>query len=110
MFIARAFIPECFDFSPKAVFLLFGLSGLTAEAGLNGAQALAEFGLWIFVYGPMVSIPAYTFPDRPGARKPLWWMYPAAVFLPVLCAVPVVLVIGILHPVKIHFPRVPAGS
>jgi hypothetical protein len=110
MFIAWAFLLQRYDFSPNAVFLLFGLTGLTAEFMLSGPQALLEFGLWIFVYGLMVYLPAYAFPADRAAKKPAWWMYIAAVFLPVLFAIPVAAVVGYAHPVKIHFPAILPGS
>jgi hypothetical protein len=110
MFIGWAFLLQRYAFSPNAVFLLFGLTGLSAEAMFGGTQALLEFGLWIFVYGLMVYLPAHAFPAERGARKPPWWMYPAAVFIPVLFAIPVAAAVGFLHPVKIHFPVIPSGS
>jgi hypothetical protein len=45
----RAVILSCYDFSPFAVFLLFGLTGTLAETTF-GPQHLLEFGPWIFVY------------------------------------------------------------
>jgi uncharacterized membrane protein YhdT len=110
MFIAWAVILRSYDFSPNAVFLLFGLTGLTAEMSFSGAQAVTEFGLWIFVYGLMVYLPAYTLPVDRGAKKPPWWMYPAAVLLPVLFAIPVAVIVGAAHPIRIHFPPIPPNS
>ncbi len=110
MFIGWALLRQRYDFSPNAVFLLFGLTGLSAEMSFSGMQALPEFGLWIFVYGLMVYLPAHAFPAGRGARKPPWWMYPAAVFIPVLFAIPIAAVVGSLHPVRIHFPEIPPNS
>jgi hypothetical protein len=110
MFIGWSLLLQRYDFSPNAVFLLFGLTGLSAEMSFSGIQALPEFGLWIFVYGLMVYLPAQAFPAGRGARKPPWWVYPAAVFIPVLFAIPVAFVVGSLHPVRIHFPEIPQGS
>ena len=110
MFIGWSLLLQRYDFSPNAVFLLFGLTGLSAEISFSGMQALPEFGLWIFVYGLMVYLPAHAFPSGRGARKPPWWMYPAAVFIPVLFAIPVAFVVGSLHPVRIHFPDIPPNS
>lgn len=110
MFIGWAFLLQRYDFSPNAVFLLFGLTGLTAEAAFSGTQALAEFGLWIFVYGLMVYLPAYTLPAGRKAKKPRWWLYPAAVFLPIVFAIPAAAVIGFAHPIKIHFPPLHPNS
>lgn len=110
MFIGWSLLLQRYDFSPNAVFLLFGLTGLSAEISFSGLQALPEFGLWIFVYGLMVYLPAHAFPAERGARKPPWWMYPAAVFIPVLFALPVAVVVGLVHPVRIHFPEILQGS
>ena len=110
MFAAWALLLQRYDFSPNAVFLLFGLTGLSAEISFSGMQAALEFGLWIFVYGLMVYLPALAFPAGRGARKPPWWMYPAAVFIPVLFAIPVAVAVGSLHPVRIHFPEIPPNS
>jgi hypothetical protein len=110
MFIGWSFLLQRYSFSPNAVFLLFGLTGLTAELSFSGTQAFLEFGLWIFVYGLMVWLPAHAFPAVREARKPAWWMYPIAVFFPVLFAIPAAMVIGLIHPVRIHFPEIPPGS
>jgi hypothetical protein len=110
MFIGWAVLLRYYDFSPNAVFLLFGLTGLTAEMSFSGMQAWSEFGLWIFVYGLMVYLPAYTLPAERGARKPRWWHYPLAVFFPILFAIPVAALVGAAHPVRIHFPPIDPNS
>jgi hypothetical protein len=58
----------------------------------------------------MAYLPAYTIPAGCGAKKPPWWMYPAAAFLPVVFAIPVIVVVGLLHPVRIHFPQLAPGA
>jgi hypothetical protein len=110
MFVAWAVLLRRVDFRPEAVFLLFGLTGTLAEAGFGGAKAFAEAGMWIFVYGLMVYLPAYVIPAGRGSRTPRWWHYPLAVVLPFVCAIPVAAVIGALHPVRIHFPPIAPGS
>ncbi len=110
MFAAWAAMLRRVDFSPNAVFLLFGLTGTLAEAGFGGAKAFAEIGMWIFVYGLMVYLPAYGIPDGRGSRPPRWWQYPLAVVLPFAFAIPMAAVIGALHPVRIHFPPIAPGS
>lgn len=65
-FIAWAWILKRYDFSPFWVFLLTGLNGLLAETGTFGLQHLSEFGLWIFVYGLMIYLPAHTIPSDRG--------------------------------------------
>ncbi len=110
MFIGWAVLLRRYNFSPNAVLLLFGLTGITAEASFGGIQAFAEFGLWIFVYGLMVYLPAYTLPSERGAKQPLWYHYVMAIFFPVLFSIPVAIIIGLVHPIKIHFPPILPGS
>jgi len=110
MFIGWAFLLGRLDFSPNAVFLLFGLTGVTSEASLSGWQAFAEIGMWIFIYGLMVYLPAYCIPGERAASRPRWWQYGIAVFVPVLFAIPVAVVIGILHPARVDFPPIPPGT
>lgn len=110
MFAAWAFLLQRVEFRPSVVFLLFGLTGTLAEAGLSGAQAFAEIAMWVFVYGLMVYLPAYCVPTERGARPPRWWHYPLAVLLPFVFAIPVAAVVGALHPIPIHFPPIAPGS
>jgi hypothetical protein len=110
MFVAWAAMLRRVDFSPNAVFILFGLTGTLAEAGFSGAKAFTEAGMWIFVYGLMVYLPAYATTAGRGGRPPRWWHYPLAVVMPFVFAIPVAAVIGALHPVRIHFPPIVPGS
>ena len=85
MFVGWALLLWRWRFRPFQVFLLFGITGLLAESLTFGLQHLAEFGLWIFVYGLMVYLPAYCVsPERP-ARPVRWWHFPLAVVLPLFC-------------------------
>lgn len=106
MFAAWAVMLRRWAFSPFWVFLLFGLSGLLAEAGTFGAQNLAQFAMWIFVYGLMVYLPAYCLPAERGARPARWWHAVPAVILPFVFAIPVAVALGLLDPghPDIHFP------
>ena len=110
MFIAWAVLLRYIDFHPNVVFLLFGFTGMLAEASFGGRQAFAEFAFWIFVYGLMVYLPAYSLPPERGARLPRWWHYALAVFLPILFSIPVAAVVSILHPYPIHFPPILPNS
>jgi len=107
-FIAWALLLKRYAFSPFWVFLLTGLNGLLAETLTFGTQHLTEFGLWIFVYGLMVYLPAYTVPpaDRRGARQPKPWHALLAFVLPFLLSIPWALIIHLLSPnhPDIHFP------
>jgi len=110
MFIAWTWMLRRWDFSPSAVFLLFGLTGFLAEAQFAGTLNLLQAPFWIFVYGLMVWLPAYSLPPRDGARPPKWVQAAVAVFLPFIFAIPVAIVVGSLHPVSIHFPPILPNS
>jgi hypothetical protein len=109
MFIAWALILWRYAFSPSAAFVLFGLTGTIAETSFGMNHAL-EFGLWIFVYGLMVFLPAYCVPTERKVRAPRWWHYPLAVLVPFLFIpiVPLPLLAALLYPhhPKIHFPPI----
>ncbi|MBI5932873.1 MAG: hypothetical protein HY867_04135 [Chloroflexi bacterium] len=110
MFIAWAWMLARWDFSATEVFLLFGLTGFLAEASFAGTFNLAQTPFWIFVYGLMVWLPAASIPPRDKAKRPKWWAYPLAVILPFAFAVPVAVIVGLLHSVKIHFPPILPNS
>jgi hypothetical protein len=105
MFVAWAIMLRWWNFSPFRVFLFFGLTGLLAEAGTFGAQNLTQFALWIFVYGLMVYLPAYSIPVERGARPARWWHAVPAMLLPFVFAIPVAVALGLLDPThpSIHF-------
>jgi hypothetical protein len=109
MFVGWALILSRYDFSPFAVFLLFGLTGTLAETSF-GLRHLLEFSLWIFVYGLMVYLPAYSLPQDRRTRPVRWWHYPLAVIVPFLFIpiVPLPLIAGLLFPnhPKLHFPPI----
>ncbi|MBN2386115.1 MAG: hypothetical protein JXB85_03790 [Anaerolineales bacterium] len=108
MFIAWVGLLHRWDFSPFWVFLFFGFSGLLAEAWTFGWGHLTEFAVWIFVYGLMVYLPAFSVPAERGARPARWFLAPLAVLLPFVFAVPWALVLGLLFPdhPAIHFPPI----
>ena len=111
LFVGWAFILSRYPFSAFSVFLLFGLTGTMMETNL-GRKNPFEFGLWIFVYGLMVFLPAYCVPTAREVRTLRWWHYPLAVVVPFLFipVVPLPLLAGLLFPhhPKLHFP--PIGS
>ena len=108
-FVGWALILSRYDFSPFAVFVLFGLTGTLAEMSF-GFQHLLEFGLWMFVYGLMVYLPAYCVPKDRQTRPLCWWHYPLAIVVPFLFLplVPLPLLAGLLFPhhPRIHFPPI----
>jgi len=84
MFVVWSFLLGRYDFHPKAVFLLFGLTGSLAEMSMQASNALA--GFWFFVYGLMVFLPACAIPpvEARKARKPKIRHFALAVVLPLL--------------------------
>jgi hypothetical protein len=110
MFIGWAWMLARWDFRPTEVFLLFGLTGFLAETSFAGLLNLAQAPFWIFVYGLMVWLPANSLPLRSEAKRPGWWVVPLAAILPFVFAIPVAAVVGLVHPVKIHFPPIPPNS
>jgi hypothetical protein len=94
-----------YAFSPFSVFLLYGLTGFINETLFGGLQPLA-LAQWILIYGLMIYLPAYCYPQRSGRLAVSWWHYPLAVMLPIAGAVPLVLLMQFViapgHP-SIHF-------
>lgn len=111
MFMGWAFMLRRWRFPPFAVFLCFGLTGTLAETLSFGLQNLGNAGFWILVYGLMVWLPACAVNENADARRPAWWHYPLAVFLPFLF-VPLAAVLApwlwltARHP-SIHFGPLP---
>jgi hypothetical protein len=87
-FICWAWLLSRYDFRPAEVMLLFGFTGTFAETITFGLQNLAGAGMWTYVYGLMIYLPAATVPEQRGARSARWWTWPMAVLLPVVFAVP----------------------
>jgi hypothetical protein len=114
LFLAWALILWRYAFPPFAVFILFGLTGTLMETIAGGPQHMAEFAMWIFVYGLMIYLPAYCVPTDRGARAPRWWLYPLAVVapLPFIASVmltPVQFLLRVWlfpHHPNIHFPPI----
>lgn len=90
-FICWAWLLGRYDFRPLEVMLLFGLTGTLAESITFGFQHLAEIGMWVFVYGLMVYLPAYTVPQNRDVRPVQWWHWIVAVFLPLIFVVPLLI-------------------
>jgi len=110
LFIGWAVLLWRWRFTPFAVFVLFGITGTLAEASAFGPQSLANFGLWIFVYGLVVWLPAHWVPPERSARVPRWWAYPLAtvapfLFLPLLFLLAPWLWLTAKHS-SIHFPAI----
>ena len=88
LFIGWAVILYFFDFSPAEVMLLFGLTGWLAELLTFGLDNLGMIGMWVYVYGLMVWLPARTVPTGRKVRPARAWMWPLAVVAPFLLGVP----------------------
>lgn len=111
-FVGWAWMLSRWDFHPTMVFLIFGLTGTIAETNFLTRNP-AEIGMWVFVYGLMIYLPAYSLPAKRGARPPRWWHYPLAIFLPfpfVILLLPIEVTRSLLQlhpdPSSIHFPLI----
>ena len=109
MFIAWAWLLGRYRFTPNQVLLLFGLTGTLAEA-TSGPQHLLEIGMWMFVYGLMIYLPAYAVPqDRPASavRFRHYLLAIVAPFLSLILLLPVIPLLRLLRPsIQNSFPGV----
>ncbi|OHB15372.1 MAG: hypothetical protein A2431_03740 [Candidatus Zambryskibacteria bacterium RIFOXYC1_FULL_39_10] len=80
-FIAWVWLLKRYDFSANQAFWFFGITGTLAEAVSFGN--IAEFGLWIFVYGLMIYLPTYCIPKDRGAKPVRIWHYPLVIVAPI---------------------------
>jgi hypothetical protein len=105
MFFAWAWLLSRYQFKPAEVFILFGVTGTLAEIGTFGLQNILMMGIWVFVYGLMVYLPAYTIPEARGekVKRPGIKHYLLAVIAPIVFAIPMAIFIGLLHHPAIHF-------
>ena len=102
MFLVWAWLLSRFKFSPTAVLLLFGTNGVLAEL-LIGGPALLMAPFWIFIYGLMIFLPAFSFSSRADTPSPRWFHYPSAVGGCLLASAAVALVVNLLAPHLPHF-------
>ncbi len=91
MFLCWSWLLSRYDFRPQEVLLLFGLNGTLAESLSFGPQNLLQAGMWVWVYGLMVYLPACTVPVGRSERPVRWWHGLLAIFLPLVFIVPLVL-------------------
>ncbi|MBN2518522.1 MAG: hypothetical protein JXB14_06745 [Candidatus Altiarchaeota archaeon] len=96
MFLAWVWLLSKYDFSPNAVFVLFGITGNFAELGYGLQNLLA--GFWILIYGLIIYLPAYSVPRERDVMKPNVLHYILAIFLPFLCALPVAAIVAAIRP------------
>jgi len=97
MFIAWAWLLNRYDFTPGAVFVLYGIAGCLGETLAFGPQSLAALGFWVYVYGLMIYLPAYAIPQKRTARKPGVGATLLAIVLPIIAAIPVAIVVMLVH-------------
>lgn len=88
MFICWAWLQSRYNFTPVEVMLLFGLNGTLAESLTFGLQHLTEIGMWTYVYGLMIYLPAHTVPKERTAYPVKWYHWLLAVFLPLFFIIP----------------------
>jgi len=91
MFICWAWLLSRYAFEPVEVMLLFGLTGTLAETLSFGLQNLLQVGMWAYVYGLMVYLPAHTIPQDRNARSTRPWHWILAIFLPLVFVIPLAL-------------------
>jgi len=84
------------------IILLFGINGVLAEL-LIGGPALVMAPFWIFVYGLMIFLPAYSFPSDERTPAPRWYHYLGAIAACLLASAVVALVVNLLAPLLPHF-------
>ncbi len=105
MFIAWAVVLSRYEFKPFSVFLLFGIMGIVAEASLVGpVVALIGFAQWIFVYGLMIYLPAYSIPEDRGARPVSLRHYLAVIPVVFLITLPMLIPIVLIISQVLHHP------
>lgn len=109
MFLVWGWLLKRWAFTPTAAALLFGITGVISESLAFGEQNPLMIPVWIFIYGLMVYLPAYSLPAERGASKARPQHFLLALILPILGTIPVVLFLLAVHPVSIHFPPIPAG-
>jgi hypothetical protein len=102
MFVVWSWLLARLRFSPGSVFLLFGVNGVVAEL-LIGGPALVMAPFWVFVYGLMIYLPAYSFPTKAETPTPRWFHYPLAIGACLLASAAVALLVNLLSPHLPHF-------
>jgi hypothetical protein len=78
-FILWAVILNYFDFAPVEVMLIYGLTGWLMEVQFANWQNWGMVGMWTFVYGLMVWLPACTVPQGRKVWPVHWWYWPPTV-------------------------------
>jgi hypothetical protein len=103
MFFVWSWLLAKFRFRPACVFLLFGVNGVLAELLTGGGPALLMAPFWIFIYGLMIFLPAYSFSTSTETPEPSWYHYPIAIGACLLASAVVALPVNLLSPHLPHF-------
>ncbi|MBN1565254.1 MAG: hypothetical protein JXA10_15520 [Anaerolineae bacterium] len=95
MFITWAWLLARYDFRPAEVMLLYGLTGTLAETISFGPLNLVNVGMWVYVYGLIVYLPARAVTTDPAVRPAIrntrrvrWRHWPLAIVLPIVMTIP----------------------
>ncbi len=103
MFFVWSWLLARFRFRPAWVFVLFGVNGVLAELLTGGGTALLMAPFWIFIYGLMIFLPAYSFSTSAETPEPSWYHYPMAIGVCLLASATVALPVNLLSPHLPHF-------
>ena len=99
-FMCWAFLLWLWDFKPVEVMLLYGLTGWVMEALHSGPDNWNAVGMWTFVYGLMVYLPACTVPPDRKAWPVRWWTWPVGTIsglLAIVLGLPLAPLVWLLH-------------
>lgn len=102
MFLVWSWLLARIRFSPASVFLLFGTNGVLAEL-LIGGPALLMAPFWIFVYGLMIFLPAYSYSSNAETPAPRWYHYPLAIVACLLASAAMAIPVNLLSAHLPHF-------
>ena len=102
-FIALAILLKRYNFSPNQIFLTFGIMGTCLEVVLAGPQHFLEIGMWMFIYGLMVYLPAYSLPERPNLKPVRFYHFILPFLLYPLC---LILFIPVIAGIKLAIPNI----
>jgi hypothetical protein len=99
MFASCAVLTEKWKFSPREIFFLIGITGLTAEVTMNPASLF--MGFWLLIYGFMVLAPALWLYRGMTIAKREWWHY--------VVTIAIMLAAGAIASLALHatFPQHP---
>jgi len=97
-----------YDFHPNMVMLLYGLTGCFGEMIYGGLSQLFGIGMWVFVYGLMIYLPAYAIPTGRAAQRPKIRHYVLALLLPIAFQLPMITaVLAVRAAIGHSFPFIP---